>query len=122
MNYPTLFEGKQSPLTAFGWWWRPLKDGFEQSLPIVPQAVHVLVGVCIQLLAARWMRRSIAELRPWFVVLFLIVANESADLLSRQWPWTHDHVMDSVRDLVLTMFLPTLLLVAARTRPGMFRS
>lgn len=115
-------RGSWGKLSEFGAWWRPMKNGFEESIPIAPEAIHVLVGVCIQLFAAWWMKRSIAEWRPWFVVLFLIVVNESADLFSRQWPWTHRHVMASVTDLLLTLSVPTLLLVAVRIRPDMFRS
>ena len=38
-----------------------------------------------------------------------------------QWPQRGMQYGESVRDIVLTMFLPTLLLFAARAMPQLFR-
>lgn len=79
--------------------------------------LHVMLGVMIQLLAAALLRCSLANWRPWLVVLALEVANECYDLWLERWPSLGMQLGEGLRDLVGTMVVPTLLLLVARRWP-----
>jgi hypothetical protein len=83
-------------------------------------ALHVVAGVALQLLAAALMRRPVAGWGPWLVTLLFASANEAADLLAEQWPHAGMQLGEGAKDILLTMVLPTLLLAAARWRPALF--
>ena len=85
-------------------------------------ALHVVAGVLIQMLAAAMFRSSLASWRPWFVVLGLELLNEAADLWIERWPHPGMQFGEGAKDILLTMFLPTLLLMAASRRPDLFRA
>lgn len=97
--------------------WYHAKTFVEHMIGFSHDALHVLVGVCIQLLMAALLRVSLRHLGPWLVVIVLQLANEASDLWMEVWP---DHAMqwgESAKDVLLTMALPTLLLIVARIRP-----
>nr|WP_294170935.1 hypothetical protein [uncultured Sphingomonas sp.] len=83
-------------------------------------ALHVVAGVALQLLAAALFRTPVASWRPWLAVLGLELLNEAADLLVECWPQPAMQFGEAANDLVLTMALPTALLLAARYRPALF--
>lgn len=77
-------------------------------------AMHVYVGLGVWLLAAALFRRSITSLRPWLAVLVVALAIEAFDAFDDwvglgRWRWKA-----SLRDVVNTMFWPTLLALLAR--------
>jgi hypothetical protein len=83
-------------------------------------ALHIFFGVAGQILVAAIVGRSLAHPVPWIAVLIAELVNEFFDLNEGDvwgdrpmWP-------GSVRDLVVTMTLPTLLLVLVRYAPGLF--
>jgi hypothetical protein len=80
-------------------------------------ALHVVGGVVLQLGFAVLLRTSLAHWRPWLFVLALELVNEANDLLVEQWPDPGMQWGEGARDLVLTMLLPTVLLMVARLRP-----
>ena len=82
-------------------------------------SLHVLAGVMLQLAAARVMRTSVADFRPWLLVLGLELANEAYDLLVEHWPDPGMQWGEGLKDVLLTMFLPTILLLVARHRSGL---
>lgn len=92
----------------------------ERSLGFSHDALHVLVGVCLQLLFAALLRSSIRSLKPWAVVLALELLNESHDLRVETWPSPAMQWGESAKDVLLTMALPTLLLLVCRYAPGLF--
>ena len=102
-------------------WWFHTKMFIEHASVISSDAMHVLAGVLIQLLSAVLFRRSMTSWRPWSVVLGFALLNEFIDLWMEQWPDLAVQYGESVKDILLTMTLPTLLLVAARLRPQLFR-
>jgi hypothetical protein len=75
----------------------------------------------LQLAFAALLRTSIARPLPWLIVLALELANEWTDLTVDVWPNRSDQIAGSVTDVLLTMVLPTLLLLAARYCPGLLR-
>ncbi len=80
-------------------------------------ALHVLAGVALQLLAALALRTSLASWRPWSVVLALELLNEALDLTVERWPHPGMQWGEGIKDVLLTLLLPTLLLLIARRRP-----
>ena len=97
--------------------WNDAKTFIEHMIGFSHDALHVLVGVCLQLLFAALLRMSARSIGPWLMVLALEFANEWSDLYIEVWP---QHAMqwgESAKDVLLTMALPTLLLIVARYRP-----
>lgn len=92
----------------------------EHSLGFSHDALHVLVGVCLQLLVAALLRRSIRSPVPWAIVLALECLNEWHDLRVEHWPSPAMQWGESMKDVLLTMALPTLLLLTSRYAPGLF--
>ena len=81
-------------------------------------ALHILGGVGAQLVVAALLRRSVSSPIPWLAVLAAELANEAFDLSRESWP---DRSMwpGSVKDVLVTMLVPTVLLLLARYAPGL---
>ena len=97
--------------------WNDAKTFVEHMIGFSHDALHVLVGVCLQLILAALFRMSARSIGPWLMVFALELANEWSDLYIEVWP---QHAMqwgESAKDVLLTMALPTLLLIVARYRP-----
>jgi hypothetical protein len=92
----------------------------ERSLGFSHDALHVLVGACLQLLLATLLRTSVRSLKPWALVLVLELLNEVHDLRVETWPSPAMQWGESAKDVLLTMALPTVLLLAARYAPSLF--
>lgn len=99
------------------WTWQQWKRFVEHSVAFSSDSLHVIVGVLLLLGVALALRKPISSWRPWLVLLVLIGVNEFVDLSLGRWPQLELRYAESVKDLLLTMFLPTLLLLAARWRP-----
>ncbi|MCL6740399.1 hypothetical protein LZ518_04550 [Sphingomonas sp. RB56-2] len=99
--------------------WYQLKLFVEHASGISMDALHVLAGVAILLLAARVLRQSLANILPWFATLILEIGNEIYDLSVEIWPDPGMQLGEGAKDIILTMALPTLLLLAARLSPNL---
>ena len=97
--------------------WYQFKLFVEHASGISMDALHILVGFGLFVLAAVVLRTGIASLRPWFVLLFIEIANEGYDLTVERWPDLGSQLGEAARDVMLTMALPTLVLLVARWRP-----
>lgn len=80
-------------------------------------ALHVIVGVVLQLALAALFRTSVGGLWPWLAVLAIELVNEANDLRVETWPAPGMQYGESIKDIVLTMLLPTLLLLVSRFLP-----
>lgn len=100
--------------------WHGAKVFVEHSVSISHDSLHVIVGVLLLLAIAFVSRRPISSWRPWLWVLALILWNETVDLWVEQWPEPAMQYGESAKDLGLTMLLPTILMLVARFRPGLF--
>ncbi len=98
--------------------WYQAKTFVEHVIGFSHDALHVLVGVALQLGIAALLRRSIRSFWPWLIVLALELGNEWADLAIERWPVPAEQYGEGMKDILLTMALPTLLLLVARFRPG----
>lgn len=54
-------------------------------------------------------------------LLAIIAWNEATDLWNEQWPQPGQQYGEGAKDLMLTMLVPTLMMIAARARPDLFR-
>ncbi|HEX8643922.1 MAG TPA: hypothetical protein VF702_08420 [Allosphingosinicella sp.] len=99
--------------------WYQLKLLLLEATGLSRDALHILFGVAAQLLLAAVLRRSLASPLPWLGVLIAEAANEYHDLTGDSftekeiWP-------DSLADLLVTMAIPSALLLLARYAPSMF--
>lgn len=101
--------------------WFTTKVWIEHSVPFDSKALHPIVGLVLQLAFAAVFRSSVSKPLPWLLVLALELANEWTDLTVEVWPDRALQIRGSISDVVLTMILPTLLLLACRYSPGIFR-
>jgi hypothetical protein len=101
-------------------WWGHSKTFVEHSIGFSHDALHVLVGPSIQLLVAAVLRTSIRNPWPWLAVLLLELANEWHDLRAEHWPDPQMQYGEGAKDLLLTMALPTVLLLLTRYAPRLF--
>src|SRR3546814_17215756 len=60
--------------------WGPLKTGFEKSVGLSADAIHVHVGVMLLFFFAWVTRRPLHDWRPWLMVFAVDLANEIIDL------------------------------------------
>jgi hypothetical protein len=102
------------------WSWYETKLFVERSIAFSSDSLHVLAGVVVQLAAGLVLKRPISNWRPWLVVFVLACFNELVDLKFDYWPMRALQYGESARDLILTMALPTVLLIVARRAPKLF--
>jgi hypothetical protein len=102
--------------------WYDVKMFIEHASVVNSDGLHVLFGVVVWMAVAAVLRRSLADPRPWLVLLVLALFNECVDLWVEQWPDKAMQFGESAKDVLLTMTLPTLLAVAVRLRPNLFRA
>lgn len=102
--------------------WHQARLFIEHSVSIDHDALHVLVGVLLWVVLAIALRRPLSSWLPWSGVFAVILWNEAVDLWIEQWPNPGEQYGEGVKDLLLTMFLPTVLMGAVRLRPDLFRS
>ncbi|HEU5285876.1 MAG TPA: hypothetical protein VFU20_05115 [Sphingomicrobium sp.] len=97
--------------------WYQVKLFAQHSTGISMDALHVIVGVVLQLLVAFLFRSSVARPMPLLAVLAFALLNEANDLRIEIWPDPGMQFGEAVKDIVLTILLPTLVFLVARRRP-----
>jgi hypothetical protein len=102
--------------------WHQGKLFIEHAVAINHDALHVIIGVLAWLLIASVARRSLSSPVPWLWLLALILWNETVDLWTEQWPDAGMQYGEGVKDVLLTMFLPTVMMIVVRIRPALFRA
>jgi hypothetical protein len=102
--------------------WYQAKLFVEHAVTISHHMLHVIVGFLIWLALALLMRRPITSWYPLLWLFAIIAWNETVDLWMEQWPDPGHQYGEGVKDLALTILLPTVVMFAARARPDLFRS
>jgi hypothetical protein len=100
--------------------WHEGKLFIEHVLAINHDTLHMMFGVVIWLVLCLVTRRTIASPYPWLWLLALILWNETVDLWNEQWPHPGQQYGEGAKDILVTMALPTLFLLAARFVPRLF--
>jgi hypothetical protein len=102
--------------------WYEAKMFIEHASVVSSDALHVLVGVLVWMVAAVVLRRSLSSWFPWLILLGLAVLNEFVDFWVELWPYVGMQLGESAKDILLTMALPTVLMFAVRSRLNLFRA
>ena len=90
--------------------WLNTKNWIVQETALPDSALHALFGMTLLMVGAALLRRTPWHWGPWSFVLALELINETYDMLN---PDSHENNLGaSLHDLWLTMFSPTLLLLA----------
>jgi hypothetical protein len=104
-------------MSSLGWY--QFKLFVEHASGISMDALHIIIGFILYLLAALVLRRSAASGLPWLAVLVLEIGNEAYDLTIERWPNVGSQLGEGAKDVILTMALPTLIMLIARRKPGL---
>jgi hypothetical protein len=113
--------------TSFAWTmvtavlsgWYDTKMIIERVGAVSTDALHVIVGVLVQLLFVLILKRPLSSWRPWLAVLAAVLFNEAVDLWVEQWPSLAMQLGEAAKDLLLTLLLPTALMLAFQRFPGL---
>ena len=101
-----------NPLAPVANIWGGDKNALSDWLGVADDGLHVLVGTGLFIVLAVVTGRRLDDGRLWLIVFLLECANEAVDLSAPDWPeanWS-----GATHDLILTMVLPTLLLMTYR--------
>lgn len=102
-------------MTVLGWY--QFKLFVEHASGISMDALHVLAGFGIFLLASAILRQNIASGRPLLLLLAVELANEGYDFWVERWPDIGMQLGEGAKDLMLTVTLPAILTMIARWKP-----
>ena len=97
--------------------WYSAKIFIEHSVAVSTDSLHVLAGVALQLVVAIVARRPLTSWLPWNCVLVALLFNEAVDLWAERWPSLAMQFGEGAKDVLLTMLLPSLLMMALRKLP-----
>ena len=100
--------------------WHEGKLFIEHAIVINHDALHVIVGVLLWIALGLVVRRPLSSWYPWLWLLAVILWSETVDLWVEQWPDPGHQYGEGAKDVLLTMFLPTVLMFAVRWRPALF--
>ena len=97
-----------------------LKSQLPELLGISKDALHIHLGLSIYLIVVLVFRRQLTSWVPWLALLAFEIVNEFIDIF-------HEGVMefqlgDSLKDVLNTMFWPTVVLLMARWRQARQRA
>ncbi len=112
----TVWDAITSIMTS----WHEGKLFIEHTIAIHHDALHVIIGVLLWVALGVVLRRPLSSWYPWLWLLAFILWNETVDLWVEQWPDPGQQYGEGVKDVLLTMFVPTVLMFVARFRPGLF--
>jgi len=91
----------------------------EAGLGLSRDVLHVLLGVGVQFTLVVLLRSWTGAVLPWLLLLLGAAANEAYDLSREVWPagYRLQQWFETLKDLITTMAVPTLLLVVSRYAP-----
>jgi hypothetical protein len=101
--------------------WHQGKLFIEHALTISHDTLHIIAGLLLWVALGLVLRRPLPSLRPWLWLFALILWNEAVDLWVERWPDAGQQYGEGAKDLLLTMAVPTILMLVARARPDLFR-
>ena len=100
--------------------WHQGKLFIEHAVTISHDSLHVIVGVLLWLVFGLILRRPLSSWLPWLWIFAVILWNETVDLWVERWPDLAMQYGESAKDLLLTMILPTLVMILVRSMPRLF--
>ena len=106
-------------VSATGWF--HAKQFFQHASGFSMDALHVMLGAALHLLIALLFKSSVGRPFPLLAVLVLELINEASDFSVDVWPLPAMQFGELAKDVLLTMFVPTLLFLVVRLRPQLLR-
>ncbi len=100
--------------------WYQVKLFIQHATGFSMDALHVIAGVILLFAIATLLRTTVARPQPLLILLIIELANEASDFAVDIWPQIAIQAGEAVKDLILTMVVPTLIFLAARYRPPLF--
>lgn len=100
--------------------WYEAKRFVEQATALSMDSLHLIAGMLLFIGLALLLRRPVTDPRPWLGVLCVTLLNEAADLWTERWPSPGQQFGEAAKDILLTMLLPSLVLLTARHLPGLY--
>lgn len=97
--------------------WYQAKMFLEHATSVSPDALHVIAGAIVFLVCALLFRQPISSWRVWVALLCLNFFNEFVDLWVERWPDPARQYGQGLKDLLLTMVIPTILVLVSRFAP-----
>ena len=113
IGWPFLLPPHMKPAMGPTGWYE-FKLFLERTSAVSMDALHVIAGLLVFLLASVLLKKGFASALPWLAVLALELCNEAFDLHAEQWPNRTMQFGEGAKDILLTMALPTLLMVVSR--------
>lgn len=101
--------------------WAHVKEFVEFATGFSPDSLHVILGVCLQFSLAAAFKVPVSRWSPWWVVLAIVTANELSDVIGDYWKLPARQFGESAKDILLTMLVPTLILLTAKYVPSLFQ-
>ena len=111
-----MLEHLWAALDAFVRSYGDMKFGLEQRIPFDADWLHIVVGPVIMAAATVISRQPLSSWFPWFVVVSIAVLNEMVDLSVKEKSIPRTSYAESATDLMLTIAVPTLVMLYARCR------
>lgn len=100
--------------------WYEVKLFVQHASGISMDALHVIAGVFLQFALALIFRVPLRRWSVWISVLVFELVNEVGDLRTETWPHVGMQYGEGLKDVVLTMVLPTVIIAASMLKPGLF--
>lgn len=99
--------------------WHDGKLFVERLTSVSHDALHIVAGTCAWLALAIILRRPLTAWLPIVGVLVLAVINEVVDLWVEIWPEPALQAGEAGKDVLATLFVPVLLVLAFRLVPAL---
>ena len=100
--------------------WHEGKLLIENNVPVSHDALHLIFGTLVWLGFVLLLRRQVGSSLPWGWALAVILWNEAVDLWTEQWPYARMQYRQGIKDVLLTLFVPTVLILAAKLKPELY--
>jgi hypothetical protein len=100
--------------------WHQGKLFIEHMLSVSHQSLHIFIGLLLWISFGLIFRRPLSSWWPWLSLFAIILWNETVDLWIEQWPDAGQQYGEGAKDLLLTMAVPTVVMLTARVRPDLF--
>ena len=94
--------------------WAAIKTVITHETGLSRDALHLLAGIGLYLLLVAILPRRSGPWLAWLLILLAALGNEWADYLKETWPGQE---IETIKDLITTMSLPTLLILVGRFAP-----
>ena len=92
----------------------------ERAVAIEHGTLHVIVGTIAWLAFGIAFRRRFSSWLPWAGLFALALFNEAVDFWVERWPHLGMQLGEGVRDIAITMLVPSMLMLAMHMRPDLF--